>query len=38
MLGYLVRVFVVTAAVFAVLATAASAEERPADQTIQEEV
>jgi dienelactone hydrolase len=38
MLGYLVRVFVVIAAVFAVLATAASAEERPADQTIQEEV
>jgi dienelactone hydrolase len=38
MLGYLVRVLVVTAVVFAVLATAASADERPTDQAIQEEV
>jgi dienelactone hydrolase len=38
MLGYLGRVIVVTIAVFAVLATAAFADERPADQTIQEEV
>ena len=38
MLGYLVRVLVVTIAVFAVLAMAAFADERPADQAIQEEV
>ena len=38
MLGYLGRVIVVTIAVFAVLATAAFADERPADQAIQEEV
>src|SRR4051794_20455726 len=38
MLGYLGRVIVVTIAVFAVLATAAFAEERLADQAIQEEV
>ena len=38
MLGYLGRVFVVTTTVFTVLATAAFADERPAEQTIQEEV
>src|SRR3954452_8320032 len=38
MLGYLGRVIVVTIAVFAVLAAAAFADERPAEQTIQEEV
>ena len=38
MLGYLGRVIVVTIAVFAVLATAAFADDRPADQAIQEEV
>ena len=38
MLGYLGRAIVVTIAVFAVLATAAFADDRPADQTIQEEV
>ena len=38
MLGYLGRVIVVTIAVFAVLATTAFADDRPADQTIQEEV
>ena len=38
MLGYLGRVIVVAIAVFAVLATAAFADDRPADQTIQEEV
>ena len=38
MFEYLGRVFVVTAAVFVVLATAAFADDRPADQTIQEEV
>ena len=38
MLGYLGRVIVVTIAVFAVLATTAFADDRPADQNIQEEV
>ena len=38
MLGYLGRVIFVTIAVLAVLATAAFADDRPADQTIQEEV
>jgi dienelactone hydrolase len=38
MLGYLGRVIVVTIAVLAVLATAAFADDRPADQTIREEV
>ena len=38
MLGYLGRAIVVTIAVFAVLATTAFADDRPADQTIQEEV
>ena len=38
MLGYLERVFVVTTTVVTVLATAAFADDRPAEQTIQEEV
>lgn len=38
MLGYLERIFVVTTTVFTVLATAAFADDRPAEQTIQEEV
>ena len=38
MLGYLERVFVVTTTVFTVLATAAFADDLPAEQTIQEEV
>src|SRR6185436_21100803 len=38
MLGYSGRVIVDTIAVLAVLATAAFAEERPAEQTIEEEV
>jgi hypothetical protein len=37
-LGYLVRVFFVYTTVFAVLASLASADERSAEQTIQEEV
>ena len=36
--GYLVRVLVITTAVFLVLGAAAFADHRPADQTIQEEV
>ena len=38
MLGNLVRVLVITTTVFVVLATAAFADDRPPDQTIQEEV
>jgi dienelactone hydrolase len=38
MTGFLVRVFLVATAVIAALVTAAFADDRPADQTIQEEV